>query len=749
MTTSGPLPLVGYADRLSAGPGETIGFKVSSRSAAPFEARLVRVICGDPNPAGPGLKEAPVPADFEGSWPSRAQEAHPGSYVRVDGARPAGGPVTVVATVWPTLPERGEQGIVSWLADGSGLALMLDGERGIVLRAGAADGGVEEAATGKPLRPRVWYRVWASVDPESGTMCAGQAALRPTPVADDTGETRRRVGGRGSRGALSTGGTGPIFIAAAGGDPVRGHFNGKIERPYVVAGTEAGAGAEPGVAPPPREPPPAAATAADWDFSREIPSQRVVDAGPNGWHGTLVNLPARAMKGSTWTGEEHSWRHAPEQYGAIHFHDDDLHDCGWETDFSFTVPEDLPSGAYAARLKCGEHEDMIPFFVHPRPGSPGAPICVLVPTFTYTVYGNYSRRLTTGEYRARARAWGARGATADDHREYGLSTYNFHRDGSGICFASRLRPILNLRSGFLSYVDARGSGLRHYPADTHLFDWLEEKGYRFDVVTDEDLHREGADLIAPYRTVLTTSHPEYHTARTLDALEAYLGAGGRLMYLGGNGFYWRVALSDDAPGAVEIRRAEGGIRAWAAEPGEYYNAFDGGYGGLWRRNDRPPQRLAGVGFSGQGQFVGSYYVRGPGADDPRAAWIFEGVADRILGDFGLSGGGAAGFELDRVDPRLGSPPNTLVLATSEQHGDTFVVVPEELLTHISTWPGEPPAALIRADMAFFETGRGGAVFSVGSITYCGSLSHNGYDNNISHITRNVLERFMDPAPFEV
>ena len=51
-------------------------------------------------------------------------------------------------------------------------------------------------------------------------------------------------------------------------------------------------------------------------------------------------------------------------------------------------------------------------------------------------------------------------------------------------------------------------------------------------------------------------------------------------------------------------------------------------------------------------------------------------------------------------------------------------------------------------MAFFETGRGGAVFSVGSITYCGSLSHNGYDNNISRITWNVLDRFLNPAPFE-
>ena len=735
------VPLIGYTDRLSIGPGETLEFKVSSRSGQPFEARLVRVICGDPNPDGPGIKEVPVPSGFEGSWPSHPKDAHLGSFARVRGARPEGGAMTVVATVWPTRPEREGQGIVSWLAGGAGLALVLDGKRGAVLRAAVPGGGAAlEAAVGKPLRTRAWYRVWGSVDPDSGVIAVGQAPLDGSRVVDDAGAARLRVE------ALSPAGAGSdLFIAALGGDPVAGCFNGKIERPYIVGSAPRAAGA----APPPREPDPASPVIADWDFSCEIPSQRVVDVGPNGWHGELVNLPARGMKGSVWTGEEHCWRHAPAHYGAIHFHDDDLHDCGWETDFTYTAPDDLPSGAYAARISCGEHEDTIPFFVRPRLGAPGAPICVLVPTFTYTVYGNYSRGLTNDEYRARARDWGAREHTADDHREYGLSTYNFHRDGSGICYASRLRPVLNLRSGFLSYVDARGSGLRHYPADTHLLDWLEESGYRFDLVTDEDLHREGHDLIAPYRAVLTASHPEYHTARTLDALGRFLDGGGRLMYLGGNGFYWRVALHDDVPGAVEIRRAEGGIRAWAAEPGEYYNAFDGQYGGLWRRNDRPPQRLAGVGFSGQGQFVGSYYVRAPGADDPRAAWIFEGVPDRILGDFGLSGGGAAGFELDRVDHRLGSPPNTLILATSEQHGDTFVVVPEELLTHISTWPGEPPEALIRSDMAFFETGRGGAVFSVGSITYCGSLSHDGYDNNISRITRNVLDRFIDPAPFEV
>ncbi|MDX1432773.1 MAG: DUF6605 domain-containing protein, partial [Gammaproteobacteria bacterium] len=337
---------------------------------------------------------------------------------------------------------------------------------------------------------------------------------------------------------------------------------------------------------------------------------------------------------------------------------------------------------------------------------------------------------------------GARPWTPDDHHDYGFSTDNHHSDGSGICYASRRRPMITTRSGYVTLPEpSGGSGLRHYPADTHLYDWMETMGHDFDVVTDEDLHAEGVDLISGYKVVMTGSHPEYHTEQTLDALEGYVARGGRLMYLGGNGFYWRVAVHPDIDGAVEIRRGEGGIRAWAAEPGEYYNSFDGAYGGLWRRSGRAPQRLAGVGFSAQGTFVGSYYRRQAGADDPRTAWIFEGVEDEILGDFGLSGGGAAGFELDRVDYRLGSPPNVIVLASSEGHEQHFILVPEEMLTHLRTWPGEPAAKLLRADMVYFDTPNGGAVFSTGSISFCGSLSHNDYDNNISRILDNVLRRF--------
>ena len=432
----------------------------------------------------------------------------------------------------------------------------------------------------------------------------------------------------------------------------------------------------------------------------------------------------------------------PLQYGAIHFHDDDIYDFNWETDFAFHVPDHLKSGVYGIRLTHGNHTDTIPLVVCPPRGQQTARLCVLISTFTWTVYGNHARPDYNATWQDKIKQWNAYPWNPAAFRHYGLSTYNFHSDGSGICHSSHLRPLFNLRPGYLTFGASECSGLRHFQADSHLTAWLEAKGYDYDVITDEALHEEGAELLTPYAAVTTGTHPEYHTRETLDALQAYRDQGGHLAYLGGNGFYWRVALHPENKGLIEIRRAEGGIRAWAAEPGEYYSAMDGTYGGLWRRNGRPPQRLAGVGFSAQGTFSGSYYRRTAASYDQNVAWMFDGIEDEILGDFGLCGGGAAGFELDRVDYRLGSPENTVILASSENHDDSFVLVPEEHLTHITNWPGKPTEQLIRADLAYIETETGGAIFSTGSITFCGSLPVNNFQNNISTLLDNVFHRFL-------
>jgi N,N-dimethylformamidase len=50
--------------------------------------------------------------------------------------------------------------------------------------------------------------------------------------------------------------------------------------------------------------------------------------------------------------------------------------------------------------------------------------------------------------------------------------------------------------------------------------------------------------------------------------------------------------------------------------------------------------------------------------------------------------------------------------------------------------------LVRGDMVYYEGPNNGAVFSTGSISWCGSLSHNNYNNDVSKITNNVLNRFV-------
>jgi len=278
-----------------------------------------------------------------------------------------------------------------------------------------------------------------------------------------------------------------------------------------------------------------------------------------------------------------------------------------------------------------------------------------------------------------------------------------------------------------------------------VVDWLTETGHAFDIITDDRIHAEGVALLRDYRCIVTGSHPEYHSTEMLDAFDSYLEDGGRLMYLGGNGFYWRVATHDDLPGVIEVRRGEAGTRCFELPPGERFHSFTGEFGGLWRSNGRAPQALVGVGFVTEGFDENSHFVRTEGSFDPRAAFIFDGVgADEKIGDFGVLGG-AAGYELDAADPELGTPPHALVLARSVEHSNVYLLTPEEML---AGFPGadaiESPK--VRGELVYFETANGGGVFSTGSITWAASLSHAGYQNNVARITGNVLRRFCDPEP---
>ena len=153
----------------------------------------------------------------------------------------------------------------------------------------------------------------------------------------------------------------------------------------------------------------------------------------------------------------------------------------------------------------------------------------------------------------------------------------------------------------------------------------------------------------------------------------------------------------------------------------------------------------GIGFAAQGFDRASYYERTEASYTSRAAWIFDGVHGERIGTSGL-GGGAAGQEVDRYDTRLGSPEHAIVLASATDFGPDMIRTKEEFEAAV-TFPTPDP--YVRADMTFFETPNGGAVFSVGSISWFGALARDGWDNDIAQITTNVVRRFLDQAPFEL
>ena len=743
--------IVGYSDRISVRPGERIDFKVSCEDGERrFNAEIVRVVCGDHHPGAPPLKLEPVETPATGEYAGYHQPIHAGSFVVVPGVPELGAlpGFTVQALIWPTLPERGPQAVITqWLADpGCGFTLHVDAGGHLAATLGDGRGSCETVRARRGLAPRTWYLVAATYNRATREIRLLQEPLATGPGAPEgevaTAETSTTIG----RPAV------PLVIAAhclSAEKPrpqTAAHFNGKIDSPRLASrpldrpemelllqSPLSGRVAE--------------ALVAAWDFSRDIPSCRVSDVSANLRHGWTVNLPARGMTGYNWTGEVMDWQAAPEQYGAIHFHEDDIYDAGWETSFSLDVPEHLRSGIYAARVESASGRDHIPFVVRPPTGQPTADICFLLSSATYMAYANSHKNVDAPIAREFERGGFLELRAVDfflnEHREYGYSTYDTHLDGSGVCYSSRLRPILDMRPDTHVGEDARWN----FTADTHIIDWLEALGYAYDVITDEDLHEEGLAAIAPYRVVITGTHPEYTSLAMWEALRAYRDNGGRLMYLGGNGFYWRIAYHSELPGVLEVRRAENGPRGWAAEPGEYYHSFTGEYGGLWRYLGRPPQSLVGVGFSAAGFDVSSYYRRKPGSFDPRARFIFEGIGeDELIGDFGAVGGGAAGWETDIYDAALQAPANTLVLASSEHHSNAYVTVPEDPEGCFLPLDGtlDPKA---RADLVFFECPKGGAVFSTGSIAWGPALSHAGYCNNVASITGNVLERFLDPTPF--
>lgn len=753
--------IFGYANRISVRQGEDIAFHVNADGATEASAQLVRLIHGDAHEAGPGHVEVEIDHPVNGTWAVTKQFTQLGSFLEVED--PAGllahdGALTLMAYISPTMPAAGRRQTIMGRWDtlrNKGFAIGINPSGHLEFWVG--DGKEVDYVTAElPVLRQVWYFVAASYDPATGRAQLYQEgvvnrynSLYGKVVPDEYAShvvqwfRFRHVNGEGI----------PFLIAGAlDAHELRGPFvgdlyAGKVDRPAICKGAlsredldRCRSGARP----------PADATLAYWDttvgYDADGIGHAVADVGPHGLHAKGVNHPVRGMTGWNWNGKDDCFRLAPEQYGGIEFHPDAVTDCKWAETNRMVIPATLKSGIYAIRLRVGPGvsiaEEYIVFVV--RAAKPGGKLCFLVPTASYLAYANESLSFDAHIIQPMT---GQPPVVTDldietyEHREYGMSTYDHFEDGAGVCFSSYRRPIVNMRPKY------RMSSMNitwQFPADLSIVAWIDHIGYDCDFITDEDLHRDGLAAIQPYACVITGTHPEYVSEPMLDAQEDYVAGGGRLIYMGGNGYYWVIGFDPADPACMEVRKLDSGMRAWAAKPGEHYLQTTGEKSGLWRNRGRAPQKLTAVGFIAEGFETSTPYRKMPDAWHRTVSWITEGVDGEIIGDQGLAYGGAAGIELDRYDLSLGTPPHTRIIASSGGHSDNYVLVTEELLYAYAGLVGSLDYR-IRGDMTFFTAPNDGAVFCTGSIAYGQALPANGYRNSASTVLENVVNAFLKPG----
>jgi len=699
--------LEGYADEVGVRAGETLRVMLSS-AAGSATVEAVRLIHGDPNPAGPGVREEAVDWGLPGAVALSRRLLDLGSYVQIPGddRLNTAGDVSVSLWVRPTRLNRLWQTLAArWEPNNLSFGIFYCGHHTLTA-AVSHDGETVSWITG---RHYLWLDTWQLVvltyAAEDGELC-----LHTYAKDDALASAARRMIARGPlhRSTAS-------MLLGALHDTSRevhfAHLDGKLASPALYDraldrdDVEALAhGAKPSTL---------AGAIAVWDFSQAVSSTRVACVGDPMLDGRAVNAPTRAATGPHWSNVGGAlYGDDPTSCDAIHLHDDDLADAGWPATLSVHVPESAPSGIYAIRCKTARDRLTLPFVVRAR--EPSAEICFLVPTYTWLAYGNNRAR---DSY------------TEDGVLDRAMCLYDVHNDGSMVRYCTRRKPT---RSG-----DPAGGlqwGAHCLTANLYLVDWLETKGFAYDTICDEDLHRDGHTALAPYRCLLLGSHPEYWTGAMLDGLRDYIEGGGRVLYLGGNGLYWVTSVDEEQPWVMEVRKSGDGDFEdnWSTPvPGELQHSTTLEIGGLWARRGRPPRSLLGVEMSSTSDFRTEFercgFERLAVSREPQYEFVFSGVESESIGDFGLNLGFAAGFEMDTVQEWEWGVGDTVRLAHATGAG--FVA-------------GRRMPVALGADLALTTWPGGGAVFAAGAVTWTGSLSHNDYDNDVSRVTENVLRRFL-------
>jgi N,N-dimethylformamidase len=356
-----------------------------------------------------------------------------------------------------------------------------------------------------------------------------------------------------------------------------------------------------------------------------------------------------------------------------------------------------------------------PWIVAPAPGAPTAPIAVVLSTNTWNAYNNFG---------GRSNYVNATGLPPEPTVVGRLELSRYRDDAPPEWVApdsaylplsfERPEPFNVIPQGARPTDPIAGRQGNHLaPAEWRLLAWLEREGFSHDVYADAQLDDGTLDL-ARYRVLMISAHPEYWTRRAFERTKGWVDdAGGRMLYLGGNGLNCEVELSGPNASVMRTRShlaaTDGSLGQWdPADPTHWLESR------FHRSTGLPEAGLLGVATSETGIMTAAPY-----RTIDASHWVFAGTGLTEGATFGAASlhervsGGASGHETDKRT--ASSPAGTALLAKGLNPDDGG------------------------AEIVLHETASGGAVFSVGSIVWPSSLL---VDDAVSRITANVVQRFL-------
>jgi hypothetical protein len=234
----------------------------------------------------------------------------------------------------------------------------------------------------------------------------------------------------------------------------------------------------------------------------------------------------------------------------------------------------------------------------------------------------------------------------------------------------------------------------HIYGEMFLPNYLDELYKPFDVITDQDMDLISISDISQYKIFIAHVHPEYWSKKQLDLLAQIHKAKIGIMYIGGNGLYWKCTWVGNQ---MEVRK-------------DRKKHLDGTQGGQWGELGSPGEQIVKVYYS-------KMYPTNVQFGFPyQATWPVHPLLDKLIDNSGYFGFrnlnsksinyGTAGWEVDNIQ----IPSNRKYLIAKS---------PDNL-----------------SNMIWKDLDTTGPVFSAGSIIYTGSLF---VDLNIYELTEQVIK----------